>query len=66
MLFSWYVATFDSYNKTYGSLGAGVGFMVWLWLSAVIVLLDGELNAETGAPDRSRHDVSNLLAQEAR
>jgi membrane protein len=30
MLFSWYVATFDSYNKIYGSLGAGVGFMVWL------------------------------------
>lgn len=46
MLFSWYVATFDSYNKTYGSLGAGVGFMVWLWLSAAIVLLGGELNAE--------------------
>src|SRR4029450_9445367 len=46
MLFSWYVATFDSYNRTYGSLGAGVGFMVWLWLSVVIVLLGGELNAE--------------------
>jgi len=46
MLFSWYVATFDSYNKTYGSLGAGVGFMMWLWISAVIVLLGGELNAE--------------------
>jgi membrane protein len=46
MLFSWYVATFDSYNKTYGSLGAGIGFMVWLWISAVIVLLGGELNAE--------------------
>src|SRR5215212_2185880 len=46
MLFSWYVATFDSYNKLYGSLGAGVGFMIWLWLSTVIVLLGGELNAE--------------------
>jgi len=46
MLFSFYVATFDSYNKTYGSLGAGIGFMVWLWISAVIVLLGGELNAE--------------------
>lgn len=32
MLFSWYVATFDNYNKIYGSLGAGVGFMVWLWI----------------------------------
>jgi membrane protein len=46
MLFSWYVATFDGYSRTYGSLGAGVGFMVWLWISAVIVLLGGELNAE--------------------
>ena len=46
MLFSWYVATFDSYNRVYGSLGAGIGFMVWLWISAVIVLLGGEINAE--------------------
>jgi len=46
MLFSWYVATFDTYNKIYGSLGAGVGFMVWLWISAVVVLLGGELNAQ--------------------
>jgi len=46
MLFSWYVATFDSYNKVYGSLGAVIGFMVWLWISAVIVLVGGELNAE--------------------
>ena len=46
MLFSWYVATFDSYNRIYGSLGAGIGFMVWLWISAVIVLLGGEVNAE--------------------
>jgi membrane protein len=46
MLFSWYVANFDSYNKTYGSLGAGVGFMMWIWLSVVIVLLGAELNAE--------------------
>lgn len=47
MLFSWYVATFDSYNRVYGSLGAGIGFMVWLWISAVIVLLGAQLNAES-------------------
>jgi membrane protein len=41
------VATFDTYNKTYGSLGAAVGFMIWLWLSAVIVLVGAEFNAET-------------------
>lgn len=46
MLFSWYVETFDSYNRTYGSLGAGIGFMVWLWISAAIVLLGAQLNAE--------------------
>jgi membrane protein len=46
MLFSWYVANFDSYNRTYGSLGAGVGFMMWIWLSVVIVLLGAALNAE--------------------
>jgi len=46
MAFSWYVASFDSYNRTYGSLGAGVGFMTWMWLSIVIVLLGAELNSE--------------------
>ena len=46
MLFSWYASNFGSYNKTYGSLGAVIAFMVWSWLSATIVLLGGELNAE--------------------
>ena len=46
MLFSWYVASFDSYNRIYGSLGAAVAFMVWLWLSMVVVLIGGEINAE--------------------
>ena len=44
--FSYYVANFGSYNKTYGSLGAAVGFMTWIWISSMIVLLGGELNAE--------------------
>ncbi len=44
--FSWYVANFGSYNKTYGSLGAAVGFMTWIWLSATVVLTGGEVNAE--------------------
>jgi len=46
MLFSWYVASFDSYNRVYGSLGAVVGFMTWTWLSIFIVLLGAGLNAE--------------------
>ncbi len=44
--FSWYVSNFGSYNKTYGSLGAAVGFMTWIWISTIIVLVGGELNAE--------------------
>jgi membrane protein len=46
LLFSWYVANFGNYNATYGSLGAVVGFMTWIWFSVTIVLLGGELNAE--------------------
>ncbi|HEY3777898.1 MAG TPA: YihY/virulence factor BrkB family protein [Rhizomicrobium sp.] len=42
--FSWYAANFGTYNKTYGSLGAVVGFMIWIWISAIIVLLGEELN----------------------
>src|SRR3982750_419129 len=46
MLFSWYVAHFGNYNETYGSLGAAIGFMTWMWLSSIIVLVGAELNAE--------------------
>ncbi|MDG8172281.1 YihY/virulence factor BrkB family protein, partial [Streptococcus pneumoniae] len=45
-LFSWYVSNFGSYNETYGSLGAAIGFMTWIWLSTTVVLLGAELNAE--------------------
>jgi membrane protein len=45
-LLSWYVANFASYNATYGSLGAVIGFMIWMWLSTIIVLLGAEINAE--------------------
>ena len=44
--FSWYVSNFGSYNKTYGSLGAIVGFMTWIWLSTTVLLLGAQLNAE--------------------
>ncbi len=44
--FSWYVANFGSYNKTYGSLGAAAGFMTWIWISTIIVLVGAELDAD--------------------
>jgi membrane protein len=46
MLFSWYAANFGNYNKTYGSLGAVIGFMTWMWLSTMVVLIGAELDAE--------------------
>ncbi len=68
-LFSWYVANFGSYNATYGSLGAVIGFMTWMWISAMVVLLGAELDAElerahsardnnarTGSPRRKNSD----------
>ena len=45
-LFSWYLSNFANYNATYGSLGAVVGVMVWLWISTTVMLLGAELNAE--------------------
>jgi membrane protein len=45
-LFSWYLTSFANYNATYGSLGAVVGLMIWLWISTIVVLLGAELNAE--------------------
>jgi membrane protein len=47
ILFSWYAENFGSYNKTYGSLGAIIAFMFWIWLSIIVVLIGAELNAET-------------------
>jgi membrane protein len=46
ILFSLYVGHFGSYNRTYGSLGAVVGFMTWIWISAMVILIGAEVNAE--------------------
>jgi membrane protein len=43
---SWYLANFGNYSATYGSLGAAIGLMMWMWMSAVIVLCGAELNSE--------------------
>jgi membrane protein len=60
LLFSWYLSNFADYNATYGSLGAVIGLMMWMWISTAVVLIGAELNSEiehqtardstTGAP----------------
>jgi membrane protein len=54
-LLSWYLSNFGNYSATYGSLGAAIGLMTWMWMSAIIVLCGAELNSEidvatNGAP----------------
>jgi membrane protein len=44
--FALYVSSFGSYNKTYGALGGVVVFLVWLWISNIVILLGAEFNAE--------------------
>jgi membrane protein len=45
-LFALYVANFSSYNATYGTLAGVIVFLVWLWISNVVILLGAEFNAE--------------------
>jgi membrane protein len=45
-LLSWYLSNFANYTATYGSLGAAIGLMTWMWLSAIIVLVGAEVNSE--------------------
>jgi membrane protein len=49
--FAFYVANFGSYNKTYGTLGGIISFLVWLWITNIAILLGAEVNAER---ERSR------------
>ena len=46
LLFSFYTANFGTYNETYGALGAIVIVMLWLLLTALVVILGAELNCE--------------------
>jgi membrane protein len=45
-LLSWYLANFANYDATYGSLGAAIGLMMWMWISAIVILFGAQLNSE--------------------
>ena len=59
--FGFYVANFGSYDKTYGSLGGVIIFLVWLWISNLALLFGAEFDAEL---ERSRQLEAGLPAEE--
>jgi membrane protein len=46
LAFSWYLRSFGHYDRTYGSLGTLMGFMMWIWLGLMVILFGAELNSE--------------------
>ena len=46
LLLSYYLANYGNYDATYGSLGAAIGLMMWMWMSTIVVLVGAELNSE--------------------
>ncbi|WP_227267697.1 YihY/virulence factor BrkB family protein [Roseobacter weihaiensis] len=51
--FAFYVSNFGSYNESFGTLGGVVVLLMWFWISAFIILLGAELNAEMEAQTRT-------------
>jgi membrane protein len=59
--FALYVSHFGSYNKTYGSLGAVIVFLVWLWITNIAILFGAEFNSEL---ERSREIDAGVPAEQ--
>ena len=54
LAFSFYVNNFGSYNKTYGSIGAVIALLIWMYANAFVILLGGEINARLREMQRER------------
>jgi membrane protein len=59
--FAYYVANFGSYNKTYGSLGAAITFLIWLWFTNIAILIGAQIDAEI---ERERELAAGIDAEE--
>jgi len=60
LAFGWYVTRIADYSMFYGSFGAGVATLIWLYITAISVLLGAELN---GAMYRARHESARSLSR---
>ena len=58
-LYAWYLGSFASYSLIYGSVGAIIGFLLWSYLSAMIVLLGAEFTAQHTYWRRAGHPVES-------
>jgi membrane protein len=59
--FAIYLANFANYNKTYGTLGGVIAFLVWMWITNIAIMLGAELDAELerGRAIAAGHDPSD-------
>ena len=57
-LLSWYLANFADYNKTYGSLGAAIGLMTWMWMTTIVVMMGAEINSVLDTIAASRKQLA--------
>jgi membrane protein len=59
--FGFYVANFSNYDRTYGSLGGVIVFLLWLWIANLALLLGAEVDAEL---ERGRELQAGIAAEE--
>ena len=55
-LLSWYLSNVANYNAIYGSLGAVVGLMMWMWVTTIVVLVGAELDAQIAERARANNE----------
>jgi len=60
LAFAFYITTFSSYNKTYGSLAGFIIFLLWLWITNLALLFGAEVDAET---ERGRQLQAGMPAE---